>query len=359
MSPRLLLAAVSVIAVRAQEARSGFELRTTVSGAAFYSHQLSAENSENGPVSGGFRAMLYPVWKWNPHWSVEGTVQIHSQPYFFEEFAEDEQRSVKADALQAHINYSKFWKKGSVVVRAGILSSAFGSFLLRYDDAVNPLIDMPMSYGYYYRGITNLGLAGVQADVTLGSFDFRAQLANSSPANRRSVLDSDQYGNWTGGIGYTIKQGLRVGASAYHGPYLSRDYPFFFPGELNPKNLPATAIGLDGEWGQGHWNVYGEWQKFEMAYHVIPTYRYHTGYAEVRRVLHPRWYVAARLGYLHPERFAGHQVYDAVIGFRPNRYQLVKAGYQIQEGPKIQGTLANTFSVQFVTAFRALSLTED
>jgi hypothetical protein len=358
VSRRLLFASILVCVARAQEAPSGFELRTTLSGAAFYSHQLSTQDNATGPVSGGFRAMLYPVWKWNAHWSVEGAVQIHSQPSFFEEFSPDEQRSVKADTLQAHINYSKFWRKGSVVVRAGILSSAFGSFL-RYDDAVNPLIDMPMSYGYYYRGITNLGLTGVQADATLGRFDFRAQFANSSPANRRNILESDQYGNWTGGIGYTIKQGLRVGASAYHGPYLSRDYAFFFPGELNPKNLPASAIGIDAEWGQGHWNVYGEWQKFEMTYHVIPTYRYQTGYAEVRKVLHPRWYVAARLGYLQPERFAGHQAYEIVVGFRPNRYQLVKAGYQIQQGPNIRGTLSNAFAVQIVTAFRALSIARD
>ena len=46
MSPRLLLAAVLVFAARTQEARSGFELRTTVSGEAYYSHQLS--DGDNG-----------------------------------------------------------------------------------------------------------------------------------------------------------------------------------------------------------------------------------------------------------------------------------------------------------------------
>jgi hypothetical protein len=177
-----------VSAARAQEATSGFELRTTLGATGFYSHQLSGDEGERGPVSGSFRAMLHPVWKWNGNWSVEGAVQIHSQPYFFEEFREYENRGVKADVLQGHVNYSRFWKNGSVVVRAGILSSAFGSFLLRYDDAVNLLIDLPTSDGYHYRGVTNLGLAGVQADATLGRFDFRAQLVNSSPANQRSAL---------------------------------------------------------------------------------------------------------------------------------------------------------------------------
>jgi len=39
-------------------------------------------------------------------------------------------------------------KSVSKPFRAGQLGSAIGSFNLRYDDAVNPLIDMPSLYGY-------------------------------------------------------------------------------------------------------------------------------------------------------------------------------------------------------------------
>src|ERR1700733_11958970 len=136
----------------AQEADSGFELRTTLSAEAFGSDDLTQPPRDGDPVSGGFRAMLYPIWKWNSHWSVDGAVQIRSRPYFFEEF-DTQGYGIKTDILQAHLNYSRFWKKASVVARVGMLSSAFGSFLLRYDDAVNPLIDKPLSYGYY-SGVT-------------------------------------------------------------------------------------------------------------------------------------------------------------------------------------------------------------
>jgi hypothetical protein len=353
----LLVAIVFFSPAWAQEAASGFELRTTLGAEGLYSHQ-SGDPGE-GPVSGGFRAMLYPVWKISRNWSVEGAVQIHSQPYFFEELSEYDDRGVKTNILRAHLDYSRFWKKGSLVVRTGILSSAFGSFLLRYDDSVNPLIDIPLSYGYYYRGVTNLGLAGVEAEATLGRFDVRAQFVNSSPANRRGILQSDQYGYWAGGVGYTTKQGFRAGVSVYHGPYLSRGYEYFFLGEARPKDLPATAFGVDASWGRGPWNFYGEWQHFQMDYRLIPTYRYQTGYVEFRRVLHPRWYAAARLGYLQPDVHAGEQVYETAIGFRPNRFQLVKTGYEIQQGPKIRGTLANTFAIQLVTAFRAISMGRD
>jgi hypothetical protein len=342
----------------AQEATSGFELRTTISEAGSYSQQLEAVPRSGAPLTGGVRFMLYPTWKLSKHWAVSAAIQTHSKPYFFQEFS-TQGYGVTSDILQAHLSYSRFWKDNSVVVRVGQLSTAFGSFLLRYDDAANPLIDIPMSYGYYLKAVSTLGLAGAQVDVTHSKLDMRAQFVNSSPANPRGIFDRDQYGNWAGGIGYTIQQGLRVGISAYHGPYLDRQYPFYFPGEAKPRDLAASAFGVDVQWGHGPWNVCGEWQRLQMNYHAIPTVREHTGYAEARRVLHPRWYVATRLGYLRGNVFAGREAYEIVGAFRPNRYQIVKVGYEIQHVANIHGALANIVSVQFVTAFRAISIARD
>lgn len=155
-----------------------------------------------------------------------------------------------------------------------------------------------MSYGYYYKPVSSNGLTGAQVDVTKGKVDLRAQFTNSSPANRRSLFDRDQYGAWAGGAGYTIRQGFRVGVSAYRGPYLHRQYQYYFPGEAKPRDLPGSGYAIDVQWGRGPWNVYGELQKFQLAYRLIPTFNEHTGYAEVRRVLHPRLYVAARASYI-------------------------------------------------------------
>lgn len=47
------------------------------------------------------------------------------------------------------------------------------------------------------------------------------------------------------------------------------------------------------------------------------------------------------------------------VGFRPDRHQLVKVGYQIQQGPAMRGTLGNTVAVQYVCAFRAVSIAWD
>jgi hypothetical protein len=345
---------ISCCGALAQEATSGVELSGTVSVEGVDTHQLNAAPRDGSDVAGGFRAVLYPVWKLSEHWSVSGAVQMYSRPYFYDQFT-TQGYGIKTDILQATLNYSQYFDGGSVVLRAGELSSAFGSFLLRYDDAVNPLVDIPLTYGYYYEGVSTLGLTGAEADVTVGKVDARAQFVTSSAFNRRSPFDRDQYGNWAGGAGYTIKQGLRVGASMYRGPYLDRQFPYFFPGEAPPNQLPATAVGVDASWGQGPWNLYGEWQHFQMDYHVIPNYIQQAEYLEARRTLHPRWYVAARAGHLTSSAASGYQEYEFAVGYRPSRFELVKVDYEVERGPGIRGTLGNTLAVQLVTTFGPLS----
>jgi hypothetical protein len=341
--------------LKAQEANSGFDLGATMSGEAVNSHQLTNAPRDGGSTTAAFRAILYPTWKLNRHWALTGALEAYSRPYFFEDFNKQGNRP-QGQILQAELSYSRFWGDRSLVVRLGQLPSAFGSFLLRYDDGMNPLVDVPMSYGYYLHGVTTESLAGAEVDTTLGRVDMRAQFTNSSPANPRSILDHDQYGNWTAGAGYTIRQGLRVGASAYRGPYLDRSYPYYFAGELAPSRLPATGFGVDLGWGRGRWNVNAEWQRFQMNYTVMPNFVEHTGYGEVRVVLHPRFYLATRLGYLRANAFPGHQSYEAAIGFRPGTHELIKLEYEVEQGPRIRGTQQNTLAIQFTTTVNPLSI---
>src|SRR5579884_1940991 len=122
---------------------------------------MLTEAPRNGPPeAAGFRIVAYPTWKIDEHWSVTAALQANSQPYFYQEFYTPGYH-LNAEVLQANLAWATFWNNGdSLVLRAGELSSAFGSFLLRYDDAVNPLIDIPLSYGYYYAGVTTKGLPG-------------------------------------------------------------------------------------------------------------------------------------------------------------------------------------------------------
>ncbi len=154
--------------------------------------------------------MLYPTWKISKHWVISGAIDVNSRPYFQADFT-TQGYGLKVYVIQANIGYSNVWKNGSVLVRTGQLSSAFGAFLLRYDDAENPLLNMPMEYGYYYAGVTTAGLAGAQVDVTQGKWDGRVQLVSSSPADPRSIFENGQY----------PELGRRDGATRSAGDYAS------------------------------------------------------------------------------------------------------------------------------------------
>jgi hypothetical protein len=349
-----LLCGVAAVAW-AQEAESGFELRSTVSIEAAQSPDLTEAPRDGAPMVGAFQALLYPTWKLDSHWAISGAIQVHSRPYFPEEFS-SQGYGVKTNILNANVSYSQFWGKSSLVVRVGQLTSAFGSFLLRYDPSSNPLTGVPAGYGYYGNGVAIEGLAGAQVDGTIGPFDMRAQFTNSSPANPRSVFDRDQYANWTGGAGYTIRQGFRIGVSAYRGPYLDRHYAFYFHGEAPPHDLPGTGYGLDVQWGQGPWNVYGELSHFQMTYKTIRDFNMHTGYAEIRRVINPRWFTAARVNYMRPLGFRGSEAYEMAAGFRPAANQLLKFGYTIEHVSGSPDGPDHAVTIQFVSSFRAFGL---
>jgi hypothetical protein len=341
----------------AQEANSGLDLRATLTGQMAASNELTEEPRSGSPVVAGFRSVVYPTIKFNENWFVTGAVQFATRPYYFEEFSTTGY-GAKGTLLQATLNYSRVSEKSSVLVRAGQMSTAFGSFMLRYDDADNPLVDLPISYGYYYAPVSITGVAGAQIDATFRKWDGRVQFANSSPANPRSIFAHDQYGNWTAGAGYTIRQGLRVGVSGYRGPYLDRNYPYYFPGEAKPSELNAYATGIDVNWAHRHTSVLGELQQFEMPYKAIPTFRESAGYGEIKQVLSPRWFVAARYGETRSNAAGNDRRIETAAGFRLFRSELIKAGYEATHYSLGTEHYENTFAIQFITTLHT-SLSRD
>lgn len=346
----LLSATLCAGLLDAQEASSGFDVRATITGQAVASNLLTSAPRSGSPMIAGSRALVYPTWKINDHWFVTGALQLATRPYFYSQLSSTGY-GAKGTVLQSTLNYARVSHKGSILVRAGEMSTAFGSFMLHYDDTDNALVDLPMGYGYYYAPVSILGVAGAQVDATRGRWDARAQFANSSPANPRSIFAHDQYGNWAGGAGYTIRQGFHVGVSGYRGPYLDRHYPYFFPGEASPDTLKAHAIGFDINWAHGHTTLIGEVQKFVMPYKAIPTFRESTEYGEVKQVLSPRWYAAFRGGFSSANATGNTQTYEAAAGFRPDRLQLIKVGYEYQRmnfGTQLDDQILD---IQLVTSF--------
>src|SRR6266568_3112704 len=334
--------------LRAQEASSGFDLRATLTAQSVASNELTEEPRSGSPMILGGRAVVYPTWKINDNWFVTGAFQLATRPYFYSDFS-TQGYGAKGTVLQSTLNYSRVSRNGSLIVRVGEMSTAFGFFMLHYDDAENALVDLPIEYGYYYSPISILGVAGAQIDATKGKWDGRAQFANSSPANPRSIFAHDQYGNWAGGAGCTIRQGFRVGVSGYRGPYLDRKYQYYFPGEANPSKLSATGLGVEVNWAHGHTSAQGELQKFAMPYQAIPTFRESAGYFEVRQVLSPRWYIAVRNGYSSANASGNVQCLENAVGFRVNRLQLIKVAYEYEHYSTGTQHNDNAVAIQFVT----------
>ena len=338
---------LSAPSIMPQEIGSGLDLRASITAQAVGSSELTDRPRSGAPVVAGARAIGYPTIKFNDHFFMTGAVQVVTRPYYYADLS-SVGYGAKGQVLQATLNYSRVGQNGSILLRAGEMSSAFGSFLLRYDDADNALVDAPVEYGYY-SPISLSAVAGAQIDVTRGKWDGRIQFANSSPANPRSPFANDQYGNWVGGAGYTVRQGFRVGASAYSGPYLDRSYPYFFPGERNPSKLRAHGLGLDGAWEHGHTRIFMEANTFELPYTVVPSFRESAGYAEIREVLSPRWFVAGRLGLTSNNISARTCSFETSAGFRPNRLQLLKIGYELEHYTFGSRRDTNTFALQYIT----------
>lgn len=336
----------------AQEAASGFDVRAALSTQVAGSTIFTQSGVEKFPLQPGFRAVVYPTFKMGDHWTATAAWQLYTRPYFFSSFNTRGYGS-KGSLLQGTLNYSRASDKGYIQLRAGEMSSAFGSFLLRYDDAENPLADLPPGYGYYYAPVSIMGLAGAQLDATRGKWDGRVQFANSSPANPRSLFAHDQYGNWAGGAGFTIRQGLRIGWSAYRGPYLDRHYKYFHPKEAPPSTLPAHAVGVDAQWTRGHWNVQGEFARFTMPYAAIPVFHQDAGYAEIKRELNARWYIAAREGYSSTSASGNSEITEVAAGLHTGRFALLKIDYEVVHHAQGSNPFDHTVALQFVTTLHA------
>lgn len=363
--------------LHAQEATSAISIPITISG------DIRATNKqpdEDGPTSPavGFRAVLSPTLRITQHWFLYAALDAHSSNYFAYPTAayDDDEKSVQLDWMQAFIGYTNTVSKASILIKAGQLSSAFGAFPIDYDEAKMPLIDAPPLYTtplplrpdqlpcgvsdvltqtyaseveydcggstrdrYGLTPVTLYGLPGFETELAISRVDARLQITNSSPVNPHPLTSDSQYLQWTAGGGYSFHDGLHLGVSAFRGPYLDRILDPWLPAGANIRNFAASGKGIDAEWSSGPWSVTGEWQHFHFdlpGFFVSPSES--AGYFQIKRIISPRVYLAARASAEHfgriqdtygviANQFAGPlQIYEVTFGCRLNRHQVLKIG---------------------------------
>lgn len=376
----VLLGGTPCAKLSAQDAQIGVALPFTFSAGMLDTSRAQYAGPSAPQVFGSFRLLATPEIKLGSHWYGYAALQVRWAPYFYQD-AYVYHRQIKFDVLQGFIGYSRSWNHTALAVKAGKLSSAFGAFPLRYDDMVNPLLDQPLPYNYLLKQpsstsakiyarppVTLYGLPAVEFDFSWRRLDSRFQFTTSSPYNPIGFFKSGQYPQWTAGGGYTIRQGFRVGISAYRGPWLAGSLSSLVPTGLSATNFPAGAVGLDVQWARGRWSASGEWDRFVFHFPYLsnaPTVNF--AYAELKVIVRPRWYAAFRANYqidnhavvggvqsattVYPNR----QYYEVAVGFRPNRFELLKVGYEWAKVANGAVNHNNVFGVQFVTSFNGLS----
>lgn len=393
----------------AQEANSGFSLPLELAGDLLYGNTPNSETGTSS-FSPGFRASLYPTLQLGPHWFAYSALDVQSSSRFGYESGPEYDHPVRFHLLQAFVGYSKSFRNASMILKAGRLGSAFGTFPLQYEDAKTLFPSPPPSYlatlpirpdqipcgvrdlrsaqyhndidfgcggseieSYGMLPVALYGLPGAEIDLSLARIDLRLQVTNSSPANPQGLASSSQFAQWTAGGGYTFQSGLHIGMSGFRGPYLDRLLAQFLP---SGSSLPsqkisgflATGSGVDAQWARGRWSLAGEWQRFTFG---LPGFRKspseQAAYAELKRIVTPRIYVAARvtaLDFPSVEDDSGARIDHAAIpqrayefgfGFRPNNHQLVKTSYKRLALSTSREERYNVLVVQLVTSVTILS----
>jgi hypothetical protein len=407
-----LFTCFACLSLTAQEASFGLSVPITISGDTQYTNGPATEYHGATSATAGFRAVISPTLKLGPHWFVYSALDVHSSSYLPYRMGSDEDQRVQFDTMQAFVGYTTTVSGATLLLEAGQLSSAFGLFPLQYDDAKLPLVKPPpvytasvplrpdqlpcgvedvlrQTYGsnidyrcggaaterYGIAPVTLYGLPSVEAQVSLARFDARLQVTNSSPANPQSLKSSNQFAQWTAGGGYTFRGGFHAGVSGFHGPYLDKSVSPFLPAGATIRNFPASGLGIDAQWSRGAWSLQGEWQDFHFdlpGFLVSPSET--AEYAQVKRIVSPRLFLAARAAAQHFGRIADNsgvsvshftgpqQVYEVTAGYHLNRQQLLKAGagWTNRNAWSAAGWFwpqaeSYTFELQLVTSVTAVS----
>lgn len=373
-APLVLLSFATMSAALGQEtATYGISLPITLSGGAGYTH-----GPEDNDVTGAFRAVVSPTVSLGPHWFAYASLETRSSSYLgYTSPTGDDAPSVVFTPMQAYLGYRRDIKGAAFMFKAGRLSSAFGLGPLEYDDATMPLIGPPPIYEQYLPlrsdqlacGVKDLlwqsydsdvklhcggsseesygvvpvtlyGLPGIESEVSWNRMDARLEITNSSPANPQSLLSDNQFLQWTAGGGYTFRSGLHVGVSGFRGPYLDHIVAPLLPGGKSIGDFDASGLGADVQWSGGSWSIEGEWQLFRFS---LPRFEdspsSHAAYIQIKKIISPRIFIAARTtmqdtgsvadlaGHVAPRIRAPEEIQEIGLGYRLNRHQLLKAGF--------------------------------
>jgi hypothetical protein len=275
----------------------------------------------------------------------------------------------------------------------GYIPSTIGSYAPRTYSDRNPLIGTPLLYNFHSALIP--GDLGSTPTVQ----DLLALRNNRSPSGIPFIYDACwntgvefygssgnvdySFGMLTGSVGkptqqqekdvpqvtthivYNFNPGLKIGASAFYGPYLYEDaFPDYGTPSYNidPEDYINLGIGYEFYWSGQYLEIYSESYYASWEYPALPKLKSLAGYVEAKYKIKPRWYVAGRFGFVEPSEIEISsgvnekwdypiKRYEFGIGYKPLRKATVKLVTQLNRFDINDAHDSDIFAVQFSMPF--------
>ncbi len=264
-------------------------------------------------------------------------LQLHPSLHVF---AMEDLRAVSEDGGDAGATMDLFllrWSRRSqnpFTLEAGKVATPIGSFPDRRFSDTNPLPGAPATYRTDYPyGIVAHGRASI--------FDYTASVLSLPLRNGAFALEADHTPRPAVGAGLTPLVGLRLGAFATQGPYLSREIEDFLPPGSRWRDFEQSVIGFELHLTRGYLVLNGE---YSISSYEIPTHAAtehgKSWYLEGRYTHTPRVFTAVRFEqsdypFMLPINmyfWIGEPVtlydYEAGMGFRLTPWTLLKVSHR-------------------------------
>ena len=190
----------------------------------------------------------------------------------------------RVEVEQAGIRYTQ---SRALVFDAGIIPHLVGAFASRRSSTRNPLIGEPDGYAIVYP-------IGARISGKMAYGDYRVGIVSLPVYNERYMPEPAAAARLAIGGGVTPFAGVRIGASATRGPWLSNDLGAALRGQPW-RSYEQRVIGIDAELSRGYADFHGE---LSNAWHEVPgrprMVHGSAWYAELAYAFTPRVFSAVR-----------------------------------------------------------------
>ena len=252
----------------------------------------------------------------------------------------------------------------ALVVDAGIMPHIVGAFSSRRASTRNPLIGEPDGYAAAYP-------AGARISGKMSYGDYRLGVVSLPLYNERYMPKPRAAAHFAVGGGLTPTAGVRIGASATHGPWLRDDMDAATLRGQPWHSYDQRVIAFDAELSRGYADFHGE---LAHAWHEVPgrarMLHGSSWYAELAYAVTPRVFAALRAeenGYPYLRPFGAFWSANDVrvsngevgVGYRVAAKQTLKISYRRDHWDlaPTAGVLlpdGHSLAVQLTTAFDVL-----